>query len=65
MTTLTLATLARDVPVLAKIGRFLRDFGAGIREGREIETRYFALARLTTPSSRNAGSSARTSRAWR
>jgi hypothetical protein len=47
MTTLTLATLTRDVPVLAKIGRFLRDFGAGIREGREIETRYFALARLT------------------
>jgi hypothetical protein len=47
MTAITLATLTREVPGLAKIGRFFRELGAGIREGREIETRYHALSQLT------------------
>jgi uncharacterized protein YjiS (DUF1127 family) len=47
MTTLTFANLTREVPWLAAIGRFFADLAAGIHEGREIETRYFALSRLS------------------
>ena len=47
MTTLSLTTLSRDVPGLAAVGRFFAVLAAGIREGREIETRYYALSRLT------------------
>jgi hypothetical protein len=47
MTAITITALAREVPGLAKIGRFFRELGAGIREAREIETRYYALSQLT------------------
>jgi uncharacterized protein YjiS (DUF1127 family) len=37
----------RDVSWLTRLGHMLAELGAGIREGREMETRYFELSRLS------------------